>query len=116
MDATDFLVWGIFLHLVADWVLQNDWMARNKSRLTHPSAWVHGGIHALLMLTIFPLWLAACIGLFHIIIDTGWLAKLWQSIYRQTRDGPWALSVSIWLDQVFHIAVLTVASFLAGVT
>ena len=38
---------ALVAHLVADWLLQNDWMAHHKCKLSHPAAWVHGGIHAL---------------------------------------------------------------------
>jgi hypothetical protein len=37
---------GWVAHLVADWLLQNNWMAKNKSSLVHPAAWVHALIHA----------------------------------------------------------------------
>src|ERR1017187_8934241 len=37
---------GLVAHLVADWILQNDWMARNKMSLRHPDAWTHASIHA----------------------------------------------------------------------
>ena len=30
-------------HLVADWLLQNDWMALNKSNLRHPAGWAVAG-------------------------------------------------------------------------
>ena len=29
---------GLVAHLAADWVLQNDWMVRNKLSLRHPAA------------------------------------------------------------------------------
>ena len=31
LDATGLLIWGIVAHLIADWPLQNDWMARHKA-------------------------------------------------------------------------------------
>ena len=38
---------GLVAHLVADWVLQNDWMARHKTSLRHPAAWTHAAIQGL---------------------------------------------------------------------
>lgn len=32
VHATTLLVWGIVVHLVVDWLLQNDWMARHKAK------------------------------------------------------------------------------------
>jgi hypothetical protein len=31
MTPTDYLAWGTLVHLVADWVFQNDWIAANKA-------------------------------------------------------------------------------------
>lgn len=32
LSASDLMIWGLVLHLIADWPLQNDWMANNKAR------------------------------------------------------------------------------------
>ena len=40
---------GLVAHLVADWLLQNDWMAVNKKDLRHPAGWVHALIHGVLL-------------------------------------------------------------------
>lgn len=32
MNATDLLVWGIVIHLVVDWLGQNEWIAVNKAK------------------------------------------------------------------------------------
>ena len=40
---------GLVAHLVADWLLQNDWMALNKMNLRHPAGWVHAAIHGVLL-------------------------------------------------------------------
>jgi hypothetical protein len=32
MRATDLLLWGIVVHLVIDWLAQNEWMAVNKAK------------------------------------------------------------------------------------
>jgi len=106
MGSTDYLVWGTVLHLIADWVLQNEWIASNKGNLGHPAAWVHGAIHALAALLVFPWWAALTIGISHMLIDTRIPARLWQRFYGQTTDGPFALPVALWLDQVLHVMVI----------
>lgn len=110
VDATGLLLWGIVAHLVADWLLQNDWMARNKSNIAHPAAWVHGGIHTLAMCLVFPWTVAVLIGLSHIFIDLRFPLAWWHRTFRQTTDGPYALHVAIWTDQVAHIVVLAIAA------
>ena len=102
------LINGIVAHLIADWIFQNDWMARNKASLRHPAAWVHSGIHLLAMLFVFPLWAAVLIAVIHMFIDTRKPVQFWQRIFRQTTTGSVGLTVSIWVDQVFHITVITI--------
>lgn len=90
LDATGLLVWGLVAHAVADWVLQNDWMASNKARrwpskrrlnviLRHPAAYAHAGIHMALLAFVFG-WVAAPLALVHLVIDTRapveWLSRL----------------------------------------
>ncbi|MCP4422135.1 MAG: DUF3307 domain-containing protein [Chloroflexi bacterium] len=108
------LINGIVAHLIADWIFQNDWMARNKTNLRHPAAWVHSGIHLIAMLFIFPIWAAILIAGMHMLIDTRKPVQFWQRIFRQTTKGPSALTVSIWLDQVFHITILAIVVALIG--
>ena len=108
--ASQYLVWAIVAHLVADWLLQNDWMARNKASLAHPAAWVHGAIHFVAMLRIFPVHVAASIAVLHMLIDTRLPLRLWQQAFRQTTDGPYAIPVAIWVDQVLHIVILALAA------
>ena len=112
MRATDLFVWGFVWHLFADWILQNDWMARNKSSLLHPAAYVHSGIHFVGLLLIFsPVW-ALAIALIHLLIDTRVPLQFWRRIYRQTVMGDVALHVAMWGDQVLHITVLAVTALL----
>lgn len=108
------IVYGIVVHLVCDWLLQNDWMARNKANLTHPAAWSHGGVHLVGMLLIFAPWYALAIALTHMLIDTRVPLMWWRRVYRQTDTGDVALHVAIWTDQVAHIAVIALAALWAG--
>lgn len=99
---------GLVATLVADWLLQNDWMARHKTRLRHPAAWVHAGIHALLLGLALG-WLAGLVlSLIHLIVDTRRPMMFWQRFYRQTTEGPIGMIVKIAADQVLHIAAIAI--------
>lgn len=95
LSASDLLVWGIVLHLIADWPFQNDWMANNKMKRRvryrkitiseyysgkpkdvtspwwdrHPSAYIHAGIHGIFLALVFG-WVAIPLAVIHLIIDT----------------------------------------------
>lgn len=114
LDATGLMTWGLVAHLVGDWVLQNDWMARNKARraerrpypsyqqnprpgapvrrpperwwLRHPAAYVHAGIHGALLALVFG-WPAAILALAHLVIDCRWPVVKWSELVRQTQPG-----------------------------
>lgn len=112
--ASSLLLWGIVVHLVCDWFLQNDWMARNKSRLRHPAAYVHSGIHLLGLLLVFSWPMALALAVSHIFIDTRIPLVWWRGFFRQTTDGPVALHVAMWEDQVAHIAMIAIAALIIG--
>lgn len=112
---SDLLLYGIIAHLIADWIFQNHWMAVYKTDLFHPAAWIHGYIHFIAMMFIFPFHIAGIIAIVHMLIDTRKPVQWWQSIYKQTTEGVYAVQVSIWLDQVFHIVVILFAAWLATI-
>lgn len=110
LDATGLMVWGLVVHLVADWMLQSDWMATNKARRRprkplpeplglsevpraeyawydrHPAAYVHAGIHGVLLALVFG-WVALPLALVHLVIDTRTPVVWWSRLIRQTQ--PW---------------------------
>jgi len=102
---------GFVAHLVADWLLQNDWMARNKTSLQHPTAWVHAAIHALALGLALGWQAGLVLGLVHILIDPRQPLAWWRRVYHQTGDGPYATHVAIWADQVLHI--VSIAAWVA---
>ena len=112
--GTQLLVWGIVAHLFCDWILQNDWMARNKSNLQHPAAWVHSGIHLVGLLFVFPAWMSVLIAITHLFIDTRVPLVWWRKFYHQTTEGPVALHVAMWGDQVAHISILAISALIIG--
>ena len=101
------------LHLIADWLLQNDWMAKNKANLRHPAGWIHGAIHAVLYAQVFTWHTALLIGLSHILIDTRIPLRSWQKLFGQTSKGNVGSIVMIWCDQVVHICILYMAAMLS---
>jgi len=97
---------ALVMHLVGDWLLQNDWMARNKVSLLHPAAWVHSGIHGVLLGLVLGWQAGVVLGLAHILVDTRVPLKWWIRIFRQTSQGPYSDHVMIWADQVIHISLI----------
>jgi Protein of unknown function (DUF3307) len=105
---------GLVWHWFADWILQNQWQADNKSSLLHPASWIHSGIHFLGLLLIFPWWMTVFIAISHLLIDTRVPLVWWRKFYRQTTTGDVALHVAIWSDQIAHIVCLAVAALIMG--
>lgn len=140
MNPSELLIWGIVLHLVADWLLQNEWMAANKANLRRPAGYVHAGIHGAVQLLIFPWWAAALIAVTHLLIDTRKPIIWWSKLIRQTQPKPamncyidmrkfdpnhgplsipmpgfdFGAEVRIWADQVAHIGVVALIALGAG--
>jgi hypothetical protein len=111
-EATTLLVWGVMIHLMADWLLQNDWMALNKVNLRHPAAWVDSGIHTAGLLLVFAWPAALLIGLTHLLIDTRRPLLWWMRVIKQVPTATRLPIVEIWLDQVMHIMVLAIAALI----
>jgi hypothetical protein len=111
--AGDVFIWAIVIHLVVDWLLQTDWMARNKINLRHPAAYVHSGLHALGLMLVFPWFLALGVGITHLFIDTRRPVTWWMTTVKQmSRATPVFSTVEIWMDQIFHVLVLLLAVLL----
>jgi hypothetical protein len=106
--------WLLIGHLVGDWILQNDWMARGKRTglLTLPGA-VHVAICT--ATTMGALWLSGAqkglpwylgagvaVLVSHWLIDSGDGARRWIRLYRQSRIE----SVRIGVDQSLHLLIL----------
>jgi hypothetical protein len=111
--------WLLIGHLVGDWILQNDWMARGKRAglLTLPSI-VHVTICT--ATAVSALWLSgvqkdltwylgAGVAVFvsHWLIDSGDGARRWIRLYRQSRLE----SVRIGVDQSLHLLVLALIAW-----
>jgi len=104
---------ALIAHLVGDWLLQNDWMARNKTDLSHPAAWVHSGIHAILLAIVLGWPAGISLGIIHVLVDTRVPQAWWGRTFRQTTTGPLGNHVLIWGDQVIHISMIALWLHLA---
>ncbi len=120
------LLSGLFItHFVADFLLQSDWMATNKSKWHTPEGRKALGAHVLVYSACF-LWLGLIFtvltGLFHLAVDavtSRWTSQLWfidlepregafahWSHYAHIRDSRHWFFVVIGLDQLIHMILL----------
>jgi len=97
---------GFIAHLIADWLLQNDWMAKNKTSLRHSATWTHATIHAVLLALALGWQAGLVLGTLHLLVDTRVPLRWWQDIFKQTTEGPFAATTMIWVDQVIHIVAI----------
>lgn len=107
--------WLFLGHLVADWLLQSDWMAIGKrTRLITWPGLIHYGIYTLIILTIIGVYTRGSTSLFtlcliglliflsHWLLDASSLVVRWMRLLGQ-RDQ---LMMRIVVDQIFHLLVL----------
>ena len=99
---------GLVAHLVADWVLQTDWMARHKIRLQHPAAWTHATIQALCLGLALGWQAGLVLGFVHLLIDTRVPVAWWMRVFKKCGQAPEVTWIAIWLDQTLHIICIAV--------
>jgi hypothetical protein len=109
--------WLIVGHLVGDWLLQTDWMARRKRlRLVNPAVLVHCALYTLAVAC--AIWLSshltgvrysnlpgavALVFASHWLIDAGNQPRLWGRLVGQS-DFEF---VRMMVDQTMHVIVLS---------
>ena len=110
----------LLLHLCGDYLLQNDWMAVNKTK-RHLPAFIHALIYSLPFLVLHPSW-AAWLVIFvtHFLIDRFRLAKYWVVFVNRVEDpGPFGYDKSkpdymaFWLLIIVDNAIHLLINFLA---
>lgn len=115
--------WLLLGHLVGDWMLQNDWMARNKqNRLFTLAGMTHFVIYTICIVGVVALFvdgsytrmtllnITLVVFISHWLIDATNLAQSWAKLIQQSD----LLMVRVVVDQCFHLLVLAflVISFL----
>jgi len=97
---------GLVAHLVADWLLQNDWMAVHKGNLRHPAGWVHAFIHFILLSWALGPLGGLVLAVVHLVVDTGWPLNWWLRAVKKCGNSPHFEMIRFWTDQVVHIAAI----------
>jgi hypothetical protein len=99
---------GLVAHLVADWILQNDWMAVNKRSMRHPAAWAHSGIQAVCLGLALGWQAGLVLGFIHLLIDTYVPVAWWMRHFKKCDGAPQAGAIALWLDQTLHIVAIAI--------
>lgn len=110
-------------HLVGDWLLQNDWMAKGKRQgLVTAAGMAHFAIYTLAVLAALALFhgaalpldayglAAALVFVSHWLVDATDIVDGWMRLLRQTNLP----LVRLMVDQTFHILVLAAVPALLG--
>ena len=118
------IAWFLIAHLIGDWMLQNDWMARKKrGRWWSRECLTHCAVYTLVL--SMALWFlgptvgvtpapnvlvafAIYIFMTHLTIDGLNLPRHWGRLVGQS-DNP---AVAVVVDQTMHLIVLAVAALL----
>src|SRR4030095_15287855 len=94
---------ALVAHLVADWILQNDWMVRYKTSLLHPASWTHSSIQGV-CLGIALCWQAGVfLGCARLLIDTRVPLAWWIRVFKKSESSPDATTIAIGTDQTLHV-------------
>lgn len=125
MNIELYLFIGLILHLVGDYLLQNDWMAQNKTKEWFP-CFVHCFLYTIpFSFVLWPSPLVWLVFISHYFIDRYRLAEYWIRLVNWRWDGnnhgysedkpKW---MSVWLliiiDNTFHIIFNSVAIYYAN--
>ena len=118
--------WLLVGHLVGDWLLQNDWMARGKRQGLFTWAGVaHFAVYTAAIMSLlwlfdeglrsplFYLRVSLIVFISHWLIDATRIVEGWMQFYHQGQDNE---MVRVVVDQTLHLLVLAVLAvvFLVG--
>lgn len=110
----DIFGWLIVGHLAGDFLLQNNWMAVNKTRRIVP-LFIHslvytGAVGLFALLGGGLSWHAlAMILILHMLLDNRFFVGLWVKHINKTEDIPW---LKVMVDQSWHIIILAMATLI----
>ena len=57
---------------------------------------------------------ALALGVVHLLIDTRKPLEVWSRVIGQTTEGPVAVPLHIWRDQVLHVTTIAVAALIVS--
>src|SRR5262245_57720790 len=105
---------ALMLHLIGDWLLQNEWIAVNKVRWNHPAAWIHGAIHGTMLGLLFGSVGGVVQGVIggvvqavlHMFIDTRAPIRWWIKVFKKCDNSPDLPILLIGCDQVLHLCCI----------
>lgn len=119
----DIFTWLLMGHLIGDWLLQNDWMARNKRQsLFTLAGMVHFTIYTATIIGV--VWLSGLrekglafyiiagliIFVSHWLVDATNVVQGWMRFYRQSNLA----IMRVMVDQTLHLIVLVWLSLFFG--
>lgn len=99
---------ALIAHLVADWILQNNWMAQNKTSLRHPASWVHSSIQGICLGLALGWQAGVVLGAAHLFIDTRIPLSWWIRVFKKSDGSADAGTIAIGLDQTLHIKCIAI--------
>lgn len=90
-------------HMIGDYLLQNTWMALNKTKNSLICV-VHCFLYTLSIAVICQWfdWRLLVIFITHFVMDRFRLAKYWRKVYSHDEDFPWIITA----DNSIHLLVL----------
>ena len=91
----------LILHLLGDYVIQNNWMANNKEKHTFPCL-IHCLTYALPFLLITNWQIVSMIGITHFMIDRTGIGKNFKTFGPNTPEHV-KFFVSVAVDNTFHL-------------
>jgi hypothetical protein len=114
--------WLIIGHLIGDWVLQNDWMAKTKKvKLLSLGGIVHSVTYTVIITLVFSvasgfsnhvsthLMIGAFVFTSHWLIDGTRIIERWMRLCRQSQTE----MVRLMVDQSWHLIILAVVAVVA---
>src|SRR5689334_4339167 len=97
---------AFMLHLIAVWLLQNEWMSVNKVHLSHQAVWVHAGIPGILLGLLLGWAGGITLGVLHILIDSRVPVRWWIKTFKKCEKSPDLPILLIGTDQVLHLTCI----------
>jgi hypothetical protein len=97
----------LIAHIVGDFILQNEWMAREKKRSSF-ACLVHVAVYMLpFLLCSLTWWQLALIALQHFLQDRTGFVFWWMRVWKRVHRDYWS-SIGLFVDQAFHLTWIAV--------